>query len=65
MTDAQFQAIATLIRSRPSKVRDAARLVLVAGYTQTRAALDCAVSGPSVSQCVSRFRAAQKLAKTI
>lgn len=60
MNDVQFDVLAKLLRSRnPS--REAARLVLVEGWTRKNAAEQTGLAGPSVSGVVKRFREADTL----
>lgn len=63
MTAEQFEALATLLRSRgPS--REAARLVLVEGYARKDAAQATGLEGASVSGAVKRFKKADALINT-
>lgn len=61
MTPAQFDAIATLIRSRPSPAQNAARLALIEGLTPTDAARQSGCTPQSASNTIRRFRDAAAL----
>lgn len=63
MTPKQFAALATLMRARPSTLRDAASLVLVDGLRIADAARQAGVKAPLLSQTVIRHRRALTLAK--
>lgn len=62
MTADQFRALCTLLRSPPSPIQEAARLVLVEQVRPTDAAALAGVSAASVSNAVTRFRRGQELA---
>jgi transposase len=59
MTPAQFDVVAELLRSR-DPARAAARLVLIDGASTSAAAEHCGVSSQSVSNALSRFKAADE-----
>lgn len=59
MTLDQFEVIAKLIRSR-EPVKTAAKFVLVDGMSNIDAATEMELSAQSVSNTVSRFRAAHE-----
>ena len=63
MTDAQFEALATLIRSR-SKSRQAVRLVLVDGLKASEAAAATGLDRSTISNALKVFRNALTLAYT-
>ena len=58
----QFDAIATLIRSR-GPTRQAARLVMVEGMRQCDAARRVGISGQSLSQTLTSFQKAMALVR--
>lgn len=60
MTLEVFNAIAKLLRSRGA-TRTAARLVLVEGKARKDAMAATGLSGPSVSQSVAKYKAADAL----
>jgi transposase len=59
MNEREFNLIAKLIRSRDPACT-AARLVLVSGYSNQEAATEAGCSYNSVTNTVSRFKAAHK-----
>lgn len=63
MTDAQFSALAELLRLRGGDAQEAARLVLVEGLTPSDAARRTDASLQAVSNAVSRCRTGLELAK--
>ena len=63
LTDAQFDALAELLRLRSGLAQDAARLVLVEGKSVSAAALDTGLPYPRAWQAVQRTKAGLKLAR--
>lgn len=63
MTDTQFNALAQLLRLRPSPSQQAARLVFVGGMTQADASRKLGVSVGSVNNAAARVRSGLELAK--
>ena len=56
MTNAQFDALATLLRSRAGPVESAARRVLVDGIRQADAARELAVRPDSLNNAIRRYK---------
>ena len=65
LTETQFGALATLLRVRAGKSREAARMVLVEGVTATGAAARAGLSLAGVSNAVAVFRRGYALAKAV
>ncbi|WP_341667327.1 hypothetical protein [Alcaligenes sp. SDU_A2] len=65
MTNNQFDALAALMRLRPSPSREALRLVLVDGATHTAAAERAGIPRPNVTRQVSSARHALALIEAI
>lgn len=63
MTDAQFSALAELLRLRGGDAQEAARLVLVEGLAPSDAARRTGASPQAVSNAVTRCRAGLELAR--
>ena len=63
MTDEQFDAIATLIRMKKGRSREAARLVLVEGILPTDAAALVELSRSAVRNTVKRVEHGMQLAR--
>lgn len=63
MTNTQFNALATLLRSRGGAVEIAARRVLVDGIRQADAARELAVRPDSLSNALVRYRRTMALVR--
>lgn len=63
MTDAQFTAMAQLLRLRDGAAQDAARLVLVNGHAPGEVASLTGISPASVSNSVGRIKRGLELAR--
>lgn len=63
MTDAQFAALAQLLRLRPGPAREAARLVMVPGMATADAARAVGMDYRAASYSVKRVRAGWDLVK--
>jgi predicted DNA-binding protein (UPF0251 family) len=63
MTPARFDVLCALIGMRQSKSREAARLVIVWGYTGVEAASRTGVSKAGVYKATSRIRKGLQLAR--
>jgi predicted DNA-binding protein (UPF0251 family) len=65
MTPEQFQALAELMRLRPSDSREALRLVLIEGLTHAAAAERCNIQRPGVTRLVSSARKVMQRAQVL
>lgn len=65
MTDAQFDALAQLLRLRPGPAQDAARLVMVQGMPTADAARQVGMDYRAASYSVKRVRAGLELVKVV
>lgn len=65
MTPAQFDALAQLMRLRTSPSREALRMVLVDGITQSAAAHDAGIPASNVSRQVASARKVIALAERL
>lgn len=63
MTETEFAALAKLISLRHGKAREAARLVLVDGCTNTTAAAQTGLTRQGVSNALQRARTGLELAR--
>jgi predicted transcriptional regulator len=64
VTDAQFNAIAHLLRLRAGPAREGARLVLVEGRRQVDVAAMLGISPAALSNAVARVRRGAAVART-
>lgn len=65
MTEAQFAALAQLLRLRPGPAQDAAKLVMVQGLPTTDAARTVGMDYRAATYAVKRVRAGLELAKVV
>lgn len=65
MTPKQFDALAQLMRLRPSASREALRLVLVAGWTQQGAATSVGIPPSNVARQVASARRVIQAARVV
>ena len=65
LSDAQFAALADLLRLRAGPAQDAARLVLVEGKSVSAAAIDTGLPYPRAWQAMQRAQRGLKLAHSV
>jgi hypothetical protein len=65
MTDAQFTALAQLLRLRPGPAQDAAKLVMVQGMPTAEAARAVGMDYRAASYSVKRVRAGLELVRLV